>query len=436
MITQHDVAGEARAALQAWRDESGHLIFTLIGFSVLVPTIAWIVGYELPATRYWFPTAVGVIALAAVALLARRLPMLVRVWLFLIILYLAAARGLIWYTGAMARVWLVGAPVLALILAGPRSGLVASAISVALVILHAAGAFTGATEGWRVTGFDENSARVVVSRAVMWLAFIVPLLALVRKWYAFQLRTLAAERAASARLEERNAERAAALESLSREVSERERLEREIARAGDEERRRLGHDLHDGVSQQLAAALLHCTTLEEHLVSNSCSGVTEARRLRELLEASMDEVHEVAKSLAPLEMDPDALGAALTALARRAGESFGVRCDYRERGDVRLQDSEQTLHLYRIAQEAVNNAGKHAAARRIALTLAQQDGHLRLTVEDDGKGLQPCDHSAGLGLRIMAFRAQRIGGTLTIEPAAQGGTRVVCLIPKGDAGAS
>jgi signal transduction histidine kinase len=430
-LTGRDPADDPDGAFEKWRVQSAQLMLLLFGISVLPHLGAWIAGYELPGRTQWIALTVAIVALMVAGVVGRRWSPTVRVWLLLLVSYLAAIQGLIWYTGAMARVWLLGAPILAIILAGPRSALVAAALSVGLITLHAVAAVTGFGDAWHVEGFIESDPHVVVSRSIMWVAFFIPVLFLTRSVHLFHLRTLTAERTVTARLEAEVAEREAAHDSLARASAERERLEREIARVGDEERRRLGQDLHDGASQQLAVALLRCTALENRLASEYPDGAPDLRDLGALLESTMDEVHEVARSLSPVEMNPEALGPALGCLARRAAHSFGVRCDYREIGEVHVSDCDRTLDLYRIAREAVNNAGKHAHARRITVTLDGGDGQVLLAVEDDGRGLPKEVTGHGLGLRIMALRANRLGGTLAVEPSPTGGTRLVCRVPRG-----
>jgi signal transduction histidine kinase len=427
----------AEVVLRAWRLKAADALLVLIALAAAGSAAAWVLNHDLPgSSSHRVPTASFYVLVMAMAAAIRGHHHEARVWLMLSVLYLSSLQGLLMYDGAMARVWLLIAPIVALLLVGPRSGRVAAAISVVLILLHTAGVLTGVTDRLRVPGFDSTLHAVVVYVAIMWLGALLPLLMLVERFHLWHAGTLATALGTADRLEDEAAQRRVADALLAKGEAERERLEQEIARVGDDERRRLGHDLHDGVSQQLTGALLRCTALEERLTAEGSEVAADARALGALLESTMDEVQEVARSLSPVEMEPDALGPALGALSRRAGANFSLPCEYRQEGDVRLPDREQTLHLYRIAQEALNNAGKHARASRIGVTLMGADGHVLLTVEDDGSGMPaPAPpRPGGLGLRIMAFRAQKIGGTLTIDHPPQGGTRVLCEVPRGGTG--
>jgi signal transduction histidine kinase len=99
---------------------------------------------------------------------------------------------------------------------------------------------------------------------------------------------------------------------------------------------------------------------------------------------------------------------------------------------VRISDNNTALHLYRIAQEAINNAIKHGKAQRIVVVLVQSPGAITLSIKDDGVGLPKTDSkSNGIGLRVMNYRAGMIGATLTIEGQRTGGTMVTCQLPTG-----
>jgi two-component system CheB/CheR fusion protein len=223
-----------------------------------------------------------------------------------------------------------------------------------------------------------------------------------------------------------------ALAAQCREMRERQRLEREIAGLGDRERRRLGQDLHDGVCQQVTAALLRCQALERRLERGGSVSGTDFAPLSSLLADTIDEAHNIARGLCPLEPDPEALAPALRALTKRMQKVVAVRCECVTAGDVRVTDPEVAQHLYRIAQEALSNAVRHAKASRISLEFRGTDSEFTLQVEDDGVGLPAASPAGGMGLRTMTYRAQILGGQLTVEPAPGGGTLVTCRVPRSE----
>ena len=116
-----------------------------------------------------------------------------------------------------------------------------------------------------------------------------------------------------------------------------------------------------------------------------------------------------------------------TAVSREQG--YALRHAFEARGHPRAPDVGTASHLFRIAQEAVRNALRHAQARQIEILLLGDASHLTLTVSDDGPGRPREDRMPGLGLRIMAHRAEILGGDLAIESVDGGGTRVRCRVP-------
>jgi signal transduction histidine kinase len=213
-------------------------------------------------------------------------------------------------------------------------------------------------------------------------------------------------------------------------MRERQRLERGLAAIGDEERRRLGHELHDGVCQQITAALLRCQALQRAVSRGAPVSAEEFGPLTALLTETIDDAHDVALGLYPLAEDPGALAPALRALARRTGEMSGIRCDCLEQGDVRVFDRVVAQHLYRIGQEAMSNAARHSQASRITVALEAANGELTLRVEDNGVGLPLDRRATGMGLRSMGYRASLISGTLAVVSGPGGGTRVTCRVPR------
>lgn len=217
--------------------------------------------------------------------------------------------------------------------------------------------------------------------------------------------------------------------ALQTEMDERNRLEREIIKVSEDERRGLSHDLHDGLCQQLAVARLRCSVLaREPGLGPDALGNLEA--LSSLLDESSGQAYDLSRGLWPVEHDPKGSGPSLEELARRVGESSGIEVNFFQDLACPDCDNEHLVHLYRIAQEAVNNAVKHARPSRISISLrCSEQGGLTLTVRDDGVGRANAPRTeGGLGLRIMAHRARMIGAELSLSDGEHGGTVLVCTL--------
>ena len=214
-----------------------------------------------------------------------------------------------------------------------------------------------------------------------------------------------------------------------RDAALRRELERELLDARSREQRRIAHDLHDGLGQSLAGIALLVRALAAKLEARGVPEVELATKLSELVRETIAESRSLARMLDPVTDEEGGLLAALEDLVRGLSRLFDVPIDLK-RSAVRAVDRERAVHLYRIAQEAITNAVKHGEPSRITVGLAEQDGRIVLTVEDDGNGLPDPIERRGLGLRIMEHRARTIGGALTLEPGPNGkGLRVRCTAP-------
>ncbi|WP_246287702.1 sensor histidine kinase [Desulfolutivibrio sulfoxidireducens] len=156
--------------------------------------------------------------------------------------------------------------------------------------------------------------------------------------------------------------------ALLAEMDERTRLEREIVNVSEEERRRVSHDLHDGLCQQLAGARLRCAALERRPIVER-DVATEVAEISLMLKDSVSQAHDLSRGLWPVEHGPGDTGPSLAELARRMDESSGVRIGYVENLACVPCRNEHLVQFYRIAQEAVANAVKHAKPGRITITL-------------------------------------------------------------------
>lgn len=216
---------------------------------------------------------------------------------------------------------------------------------------------------------------------------------------------------------------------LMEDITERRRLERAVVSVSEEERRWIGQELHDVLGQQLTAITLLSKALENRLGAEGHPGEGDLSNIRELATTALSGVRDLAQGLYPVEVERSGLAAALRQLAENQNRLFHVACDFEGEEPDRPFDPFTWMNLFRIAQEAVNNAVKHAGASRIILRMRHGEETLVLEVEDDGRGLPANPPSqTGMGLRIMRYRASMIGANLEIESEPRRGTRIVCTV--------
>jgi PAS domain S-box-containing protein len=213
------------------------------------------------------------------------------------------------------------------------------------------------------------------------------------------------------------------------ELRERQRAEKIMTEASDAERRRFGQDLHDGLGQMLTGIAFMCKRLEENLASKSQPEAADVGEICKLLRDTMDCTREIARGLLPVPARPDGLVLALERFADQITSQFRIECSFSGAPSVLVSDPAVANHLFRIAQEAVNNAVKHARPNRIDIDLQTSDHIGLLSIRDDGRGFSP-DMKRGNGIEIMRHRASAIGGALEISEQS-GGAAVVCEFPVG-----
>jgi signal transduction histidine kinase len=189
--------------------------------------------------------------------------------------------------------------------------------------------------------------------------------------------------------------------------------------------------LHDDLGQQLSGLALMTKGLELKLAKRRARETSDAAKIHSLVQQTMNHAREVAHDLATLDLKGDDFPAALDGLARHAAEMFKISCRFNAEGSLPPLDSTIASQLYKIAQEAVTNAIKHAKAKTVSISLANSSGEIILTVHNDGLPFPNLKGPAtGMGLRIMNYRASLIGASLDIEGAGPRGTRVICSVPR------
>lgn len=214
---------------------------------------------------------------------------------------------------------------------------------------------------------------------------------------------------------------------IVRDITERKRMEKDILEISDREQQRIGQDLHDDLCQSLAGIELMSELLQEKLAATSNPESVQAARIAEHVQRAIEQTRMVARGLSPLETEATGLMAALGELAANTERLFHVRCWFVSEQPVNIAESAAATHLYRIAQEAINNAIKHGKATEITISLKEDDGQIILSITDNGAGFSPPQKTnEGMGLRIMKYRAGVIGGTLDVKAAGTQGTVVTC----------
>jgi PAS domain S-box-containing protein len=215
---------------------------------------------------------------------------------------------------------------------------------------------------------------------------------------------------------------------LEREVAERARLEREVIESCAREQRRIAYDLHDGVGQQLVGIALSAKLLEEQLRAERSAEADRASLIAKLANGAARQVRLTARTLEGADGLGD-LKTALRSLAVNMSENCGVKVTVKADSSSLPISPPVAAQLYRVAQEAVRNAIEHGAAREVLIQLTFGDQDLMLTVQDDGKGFDASVNGQGMGLRIMRYRAQCIGGSCEVHAGPSQGTIVHCRVP-------
>ena len=203
--------------------------------------------------------------------------------------------------------------------------------------------------------------------------------------------------------------------------------EAQILAIAEREQMRIGAELHDSLGQQLTAIELMCQSLKEDLRAKEPGLEEQAAQIGRFLREAISHTRSLARGLSPVNLGATGLADALAELAHRTAELGHVNCRFEQKDAVTLEDGVAARHLFRIAQEAVNNALKHAQAGEIVISLSGGDGSVRLGVADDGKGFPKAGRNGqGMGLELMKHRASVIGAELRVETKAGKGVAISC----------
>jgi PAS domain S-box-containing protein len=213
------------------------------------------------------------------------------------------------------------------------------------------------------------------------------------------------------------------------DLSEQRRLEGALEDAAETERGRIARDLHDGLGQQLGGLLYLSRMLADDLRQNAATPPRQAEDIHQLVKEALEQTRSVARGLHPVPSEPDGLMHALEALTERIRAERRLECRFECRQFVAVPDVRTATALYRIAQEAVNNALKHSGATRVVVRLATSGDTVQLDVTDNGGGFHNHAPNGGLGMQTMKHRAGLLGGQLVVQATTAGGVEVLCRVP-------
>ncbi len=217
----------------------------------------------------------------------------------------------------------------------------------------------------------------------------------------------------------------------TQDITDRVALEREVVSAGEHERDRIGDELHDNLGQELAIISYGLTSVSRELEREQSPQTKAVQDLAKLTQESIEEAQRLARAFSPELSSRLGFKPALIALVANVNKYSKVTCHaHCSDEDDDPYDLEVATHLYRIAQEAINNALKHSGAQNIELRYGRDGDSIFLEVLDDGTGI-PAKESRdeGMGLRSMRYRARILRGRLDVAAGTHGGTRVLCSCP-------
>jgi len=223
---------------------------------------------------------------------------------------------------------------------------------------------------------------------------------------------------------------AARLQQQVRHLQERQELERQVQEASEREQRRIGDNLHEDLCQRLAGIRAASQALQKRLKKNSLIDADLAAEIAGGVHESLRQAQQLADELQPVTLLDAGFAAAIQKLAIYCEQRSGIPCAFDADQFSGITDPATATHLYRIVQEALNNAAKHSGASQVTVEIRSRDG-VSVSVRDNGAGFTqpgPSGSGSGMGLRIMQYRADLLGGRLMVNSTPGKGTEVICQL--------
>ncbi len=215
--------------------------------------------------------------------------------------------------------------------------------------------------------------------------------------------------------------------AIVRDITERKRLEKQILQIRDTERKRIGDELHDDLCQCLTGIALRSKVLEERLSGISSSDTKSAIEITNWINNAISKTRAIARGLHPIALELHGLQSALEEMISNTRKLYPIHCHLNYGKEVTLLKDEHAIHLYRIVQEALNNAIRHGHASNVWIEVIQNGKEISLAVKDDGVGIpDDIENTHGMGLQIMEYRSHIIHAKFDIRRNNDCGTLVTC----------
>jgi len=212
-------------------------------------------------------------------------------------------------------------------------------------------------------------------------------------------------------------------------TAENKQLQRDLLHVIEMEQKRIGQDLHDSLGQQLLAISFLCNVLKKKLAAGTAPEVNEVSHIEDLLGEAKLNVRKLTRGLYAGDLESRGLGPCIKDMTDHMRETSSIACVFEGDDSLNLQDRSKSENLFRLAQEALNNAVRHSLAKKIVVSLQKEGTTLTLSVRDNGTGfVHGAAKDKGLGLRSMRYRANVIGGLFEIAANPEGGTVVSCSV--------
>jgi PAS domain S-box-containing protein len=219
---------------------------------------------------------------------------------------------------------------------------------------------------------------------------------------------------------------------IIRDLTDSRKLERRILNIGNEERLQIGRELHDVLGQMLTGIRMLSEILYRKLEANALPGAEEVQEISGLVKKADEYTRNLSRNIVHADLKERGLSRAIEDLCKRVSRMTDIQCTFEEEDAIKIEQNDMGQNLYRIAQEAINNAIKHGDPTAITVRLSSDNHGLLLIVDDNGKGFDESrlhQSDQGAGLKIMKHRARVMGGILELSRTEDNCTRVQCIIP-------